>query len=607
MAEINLLPIRIPPGVVTRDSPNASLGRYTDCDKFRFDGQYPEKWGGWRSFVATTLIGSTFPFRGAVSWATLLGNQNMAFGSFAKLFVVTGGEAISDITPLRASGTLSTDDSVTVSTTAGNVVTIVDSSHGVTEGSYVTLETTVLVGGMLISGEYRVDSVVDADTYTILAASTTGPATSTNADGANWTYAYQINIGNLHPGFGTGWGMGEWGASTGGWGTELESGGLAVDLRHWSLDDYGNNLLACPFGDTLYDWEEGVDSRAQVIVNAPDYIRSMFVTPERFVFALGTDDGSGVDPMRIQWPDRDDITDWTPTASNTANSRTLQNGSKLVGGMGLQDLISLVWSDTALYVFQYTGDDFVYQDRLAGDNCGLIGPLAFCNVSGTAFWMSGHDFHMYAGGVQSIPNADDVSGYIFGRLNRQFTQKTWCVYNVLAGTIMWGYVSVDSVEFEPDEYVEVSLENFAWSFGTLERTCGAVFRPHEGSLVLGDHSGQLWEHETGTDAGDEAMEAFITYGEYQLSEGMENVDIMGLVPDFQRQSGQVEAYLYTKDRPEDQSTFDAQTIILDEGQHIGDARISGRVFGMTFRTNDIGGDLRCGIPSLEVAQAGRRR
>lgn len=600
------LPIRIPPGVVKRDSPNSALGRYTDCDKFRFNGNFPEKWGGWTSFVDCTLVG---PPRGAVSWANFVGSQNLAFGSYAKLYVITGGETCTDITPIRDSGTLSTDDSVTVSTTAGNVVTIVDSSHGLIEGAYVTLTSTVPVGGILLNGEYQVDSIVDTNTYTIIANSTDGPSTSTNADGSNYAYSYQINPGLQSPGYGAGWGTGSWGVSTG-WGLPSTGGSYPVDMRHWSLDEYANNLLACPFGDTLYDWDESTDDQAQIITNAPDYIRSMFVTPERYVFALGasTAPSSGLSPMKVMWPDVDDITDWTPSAGNSANSRTLQNGSKLIAGCPLQDLISLVWSDTALYVFQFvSGSDLIYHSRLAGEGCGLAGPLAFVNINGVAYWMSGTDLHLYAGAVTPIPNAGDISDYLFERINRSQISKTWCVYNPKPNTIIWGYVSVDSTSLEPDEYIEVTVGDWSWSFGTLDRSCGTIFRPHEGTVVMADPDGLLWEHESGTDAGVEAMEAFITFGEYQVADGEMNVDIFGFVPDFQRQSGQVEVTVRTQERPNSDSTFDSQTVILDEGEGIDDLRVSGRVFGFTIRTNEVGGDVRIGIPTLEVGEDGERR
>jgi hypothetical protein len=335
----------------------------------------------------------------------------------------------------------------------------------------------------------------------------------------------------------------------------------------------------------------------------------MFVTPERFVFALGASTGSPITPMKVMWPDQDDITDWTPSASNNANSRTLQNGSKLVAGAPLQQGISLVWSDTALYVFQYTGSDLVYDSRLAGDHCGLIGPLAHVNVDGISYWMSAHDFHLFNGSVVSIPNAEDITDYVFGHIHEDLRQKTACTYFPVPDTIVWDYVSVDSTDFEPDRYVEVALGNYAWSFGTLRRTCGIVFRPHEGSVVMADPAGRLWLHEDGNDDNISAMEAYITYGLYSVSEGDQNVDIVGFRPDFTRQTGQAEVDLFTKEYPNSQTTFDSQTVIFDEGEAIKDCRVSGRHFGFTIRTNDLGADLRIGVPALEMppGNAGERR
>jgi hypothetical protein len=86
-----------------------------------------------------------------------------------------------------------------------------------------------------------------------------------------------------------------------------------------------------------------------------------------------------------------------------------------------------------------------------------------------------------------------------------------------------------------------------------------------------------------------------------------NVDVMGLIPDCERQVGDISYEVYTKERPNSASNHDEQTITMAPTDEIGDLRVSGRHFGMTARSNVIGGDFRLGIVNLDVMQGGSRR
>lgn len=599
---MGLIPLEIPPGIVLTDSPNAAKGRYIGGDKFRFLGKYPEKWLGWRRWLgeADVLTGTA---RGATSWANTLGTQNVAIGTHLKLYAITGGDTLIDITPIRTSGTLGTDPFAVV--IGSTTVTVTDTAHGVTQDAFVHFSGATAGGGITIDGEYQATRIVDADHYEIV-HSVAATSTDATTGGAAADYEYEINPGSVNPSFGAGWGGGVWSGPEG-W-SDPHTSGLPVDMRHWSLHPYGNNLLAAPFGDTLYQWIEDSTVRAEAVSGAPLYMRGMFITAERFPFALGTDDGLGnVDPMRLQWPDQNDITDWIATAANTANTRTLQNGSKLIAGCALQDLLALVWSDTALYVFQYTGDESIYSSRLAGENCGLAGPLAFKTINGVAYWVSGFDFHAYSGAVTSIPNSGDVQEFFFGEMDYDLIQKTVCTHNPGKNALIWKFVSTSSTNSEPDKYVEVCLDNYAWSCGTIDRTTSTPYRPQDGSLLMVDPDGAIFLHEVGHDANGEAMDAYIKYGLYSLTNGEQNVDIFGLVPDFERQSGDIEVTIYTKERPNSAANFDEQVLTVAEGDEIADTRVSGRHFGLIMRSNVVGGDLRGGISALEVGRAGMRR
>ena len=455
-------------------------------------------------------------------------------------------------------------------------------------------ETTTL------NAEYQL-TYIDANSYTITLASA---ATATVAGGgAAVTAAYQINPGTGSGVQGLGWGAGTWGTGT--WSTPRAEG-IPLELRYWSVHEYGNDVLASPSGGSLYLWEEATDARAELVTNAPASIRFMFVTPERFVFALGAG-SDATTPMTVKWPDQDDITAWTPTAANTANSRTLQAGSKLVGGCALSDGISLVWSDTALYVFQYTGSEFIYDSRLAGTHCGLLAPGAFVKVSGLAYWMSGHAFHAYAGGVAPIPRSSDIEDYVFRDLDKDNATKTWGQYIQASNQVRWHYVSHDSSNGEPDKYVDVCLDDYSWTTGTFDATTGTPYRPSESSSLFVTAAGAIHEFGVGSNANAAALSASLTWGLFVLARGEQNVDVMGLVPDCARQTGDLAFTVSTYDRPNSASAFDSGATTLDEDDEIADLRVSGRHFTMSMLSNEVGGDFRLGIVALEVQNAGERR
>ncbi len=594
MATLPPLPLEVPPGIVKTDSPNGAKGRFTDGDKVRFFKGKPEKWLGWEQFIADTLTGIC---RGATSWSNKYGNTNAAFGTHLKLYALTGDDTLTDITPIRATSTINTDPFAMTDGSA--TVTVTDTAHGADQGDYVTYSGAAAAGGITIDGEYAIATIIDNNTYTITHSSA---ATSTvSGGGASVTAAYQINVGTAGGVVGLGWGAGPWGEGT--WGTPRTEG-ITLDLRFWSVVEYGNDLLASPSGGSLYLWEEATDARAELVTNAPAYMRAMFVTGERFVFALGSG-ADGTTPMKVQWPDQDDITDWTPSASNSANARTLQSGSKLINGTPLSDGINLVWSDTSVYVFQYTGSDFVYDSRLAGTNCGLVAPLAFTRVSGVAFWMSGENFYMYAAGVQPIPGADDVSEFIYSDMDPSQITKIFCIYDQKQSQVRWHYCSKGATE--PDKYVDVMVGDWTWTTGTLDRSGGTAYRAGDSSMLLVDTDGVIYTHGVGLDADGAAMESYITFGLYALGRSEVNVDVVGIIPDCQRQVGNLTYEIYTKERPNSAGNFDEQTVTMGATDEIGDARVCGRHFGMTVRSNVLGGDYRLGIVNLEVGQSGGRR
>lgn len=588
------IPLPLQPGIVLGMTEYEAQGRFIDCDHVRFvDGQ-PEKIGGWEQWN-TDGDELTPVCRTALFWQDFNYNTWFSFGTSSRLWVFDQDKTRTNITPWESTGTLANPFSTTDTLTTVNVA---DVAHGLAVGQYVNYSGAAAVGGITIDGEYQVTAVVDADNYTIThsaaATSTAGPG-----GGGSVAFSYELEAGNIDVTLGGGWGLGRWGEGT--WGTERSSVTYSQLPRIWALDRYGQHLLAMPMNGTLYRWQLNVATRAEAVSNAPSSGLYMFVTSERIVVVLGADG----DFMTLKWCDDDDITIWTAAADNTANTRKLQEGSRLIAGARLAQQVNLLWTDIAIYLMQFTGTNSVYSTRVVGTNCGIIGPTAFTVVDGVAYWMSPHTFHMYNGSLNHIPGAADVEE-IFDNLDQTQRFKVSCCFNQEYKEIWWFYPSIGSAE--PDRYVMVNIESWAWTIGTMDRTCMALRTLLGENIILAvDSSGTIYEHETGTDADGAALEWHLETAYFDIDSGNQGLNIDGYIPDFQRQTGDITMTWTSLDLPEDTDTLDTVTETIAEGQAMVDLRHYGRQAKFRLSQDSIGCDFRMGAQRIEVARTSTQR
>lgn len=587
MAPARKIPLPIAPGLVISKTEYEAQGRYIDADHVRFvDGQ-PEKIGGWEQW---NLPGDeiTSVCRTALFWQDFSYNTWFAFGTSSRLWVFDQDKARTNITPYESTGTLTNP----FSTGAGIAdVTVADTAHGVVAGQYVNFSGASAVGGITVDGEYQVAYVADANTYAVLndpvAVSTAGPG------GGTVDYAYELEAGNVDVTLGGGWGLGRYGEGT--YGTERSSVTYAQLPRIWSLDRYGQYLLALPTGGTVYMWQLDVADRAEAVANAPTGLY-MFVTSERMIVVLGSDG----DFMRLAWCDDDDPTIWTPASTNTANVRKLQEGSRLICGARLAQGVNMLWTDTAIYLMQFTGSNNVYSTRIVGTNCGIIGATAFVVVDGIAYWMGPNKFYLYNGVVSQIPRSDEIEP-IFAAINTIQRFKVSCFYNPAFREVWWLYPSLESEE--PDQYVMVCLDDWSWAFGTMERTAMGTRTLMGENVLLGvDTSGVIYQHEIGKDADGEALNWYIESGFFDLESGNVGLNIDGFIPDFYRQTGTINLVWTSRDLPQDGSALETFTSTLPEGLDVRDLYHYGRQckFRMS-QSNETGGDFRFGAHRIEVS------
>jgi hypothetical protein len=597
MAELEEIPIDPPVGVVKTDSLRQIEGRWSDTINVRFVNKRPQKIGGWvKAFVTATL---GIP-RSMHAWRDRAFNAFMAVGTYIKLYVYDQNGAQNDITPYRSTGTLG-NNPITVSA-GSNIITVNDAAHGLSVGDLITLAGMTAVGGITPNmAEVPVNTVIDANNFTYLF--TSNAISNATGGGATVTYAYEVPVGVELGTFGYGWGVGGWGIGT--WGTARSSSTIQIEPRVWSLDNFGTLLLATYNGGTLYQFDPTQNQpwpRATLASNDPGMptnIRAMLVTNERFVVTLN-------DGMQVAWPSQNTINDWTPTTTNTANIRTLTEGSKLVGGKILGDFIYMVWSDAAAFLFQYTGAAYIYSSRMVGKNCGLLSPNAVVTAGGIAYWMGTDNFWMYDGSVHAMPNVEDIRRWIFDLLNIDQGYQCSATYNPKFDEV-WFFITVIGQQ-EPSLGLIYSLGEQCWAPLYFGRTGGAQYTQGDTSPYFGATDGFIYKHETDFDANGVALPYSMTLAPFGITKGGRyNYLIEYVVNDFFEQMGDVTQTLTSFDRV-NQSKVPEQlvSVLAATDSEPVDCRISGRYVSMTVSGSDLGCYVRLGIPVAFIRRIGDR-
>jgi hypothetical protein len=375
------------------------------------------------------------------------------------------------------------------------------------------------------------------------------------------------------------------------YGTERINLATITPATTWSLDSYGEYLVACSSKDgELYEWQLGftTPTLAAPIANSPINCNALLVTAERFLFALG----AGGNPRKVQWCDQENNTVWTPTTLNQAGDFELVTVGSLMSGKRVRG-INLLWTDDDCHSAQYIGQPFIYSFEKIGHGCGLIGKLAVTIVSDTsAFWMSNGGFWMYDGVVK--PLQSDVSDYVFRNMNPAQSSKVFAMHNPKYGEVWWLYPS--SASNEVDSYVLYNYREGHWNIGQLSRTCGTGAGSFDKPLMVGT-DGFLYEHEVGLlNTGDIYAES----GPFQIAAGDNIMSVREVIPDELNQ-GNVNLTFSTRYYPngEEQDFGPYNTA------NPTSARFSGRQIKMKLRQTE-NTDWRVGTMRLDAVAGGRR-
>lgn len=427
--------VQFAPGFDKQNTEITSQGKWIDGDKVRFRYGYPEKIGGWEKVSTTSFIGVA---RAQLAWNSLDGTAYDIFGTNKKLYVYSEGNFF-DATPTRTSA-----DITSVFTTAdgSSIFTVTHSSHGASEGDYVTISSTsATIGGVAattVDGEYEIQSVPTLNTYTIDVGTNASSAVSTTG---NCSVQYEITAGRDRALSGYGWGTGTWNSGQT-WDSPNTSDSVTIALRSWALDNWGEDVLALDVDGGLFLWDTSggistASNTAAAVSNAPTKSKFMIVSnPDRHVICMGTETTIGTasthDPMFIRWSTQDNETEWTPSATNSAGSQRIVGGSEIVTAVRTRGQI-LILTDTAAHGMSFIGAPFVFGFQQLGSNCGAISPHAMIDVGGVAYWMSSDAFFVFDGTVRKLPCS--VEDFVFDNIDTTQYEQVWTGSNSAYGEI----------------------------------------------------------------------------------------------------------------------------------------------------------------------------
>lgn len=609
--------INFRPGVNREATRYATEGGWYETDKVRFRQGLPEKIGGWQRFSSATYLGVC---RSLWNWVTLNGQNLIGVGTNVKFYIERGGDYY-DITPIRATtGLTDPFDTVAASTT----VTVTDVGHGCLTGDFVTFSGATAVGGLDLNGEYQV-TVLTGDTYTITTAL---PASSTASGGGTVTAEYQISVGGELDAPFTGWSSGGFGTGT--WGF---SGATTTPMRLWFQSNFGEDLVFSYRGGPLFYWDasSGVTTRGVYVSDlpgasdVPEVVNYPLVSDiSRFVLAFGCNDiGSSVlDPMLIRWSDQEDVTMWTPDATNQAGSIRLSRGAEIVSALQARQEI-LVWTDTSLYSLQYLGAPDVWGAQILGDNISIASPNAMAYANSIAYWMGRDKFYRYDGTVVPLPC--DVRRYVFNDFNQDQYYQVFAGTNQSFNEVWWFYCSSGSTQV--NRYVVFNYVENLWYHGTLRRTAwiDAKLRDYP---IAATYSHNIVFQEYGTDCNETGttlpINAYAVSSEFAADDGEHFMLVNKVLPDLTFEGSTADFPAVTLTLSPMSNSGSGYNDPLSEGGNSSNSvvrsatvpieafsgqvfvRVRGRQFSMRIGSDALGVKWQLGSVRLDMRPAGRR-
>ena len=615
------------PGINKEETDYSNEGGWVDGNKIRFRKGRVEKIGGWEKATSNTYLGSA---RALHSWISLGSSRFLGLGTTSKYYIESGG-IFNDVTPIRAT---TTNGIVFAATNGSNIITATDSDHGAVVGDSVTISGAATLGGLItatvLNQEQVITAVPTVNTYTFTATATANGSDTGNG-GSGVDGAYQINVGLDEYVSSTGWGANNWGAGTFGSSSAISASG---QLRLWTHDNYGEDLIINPRGGGIYRWKEnnGLSTRALELsgisgANLVPTIGLQVITSEtdRHLIVLGADpivDGArtgAADPMLVAFSDQENELQFEPLASNTAGDLRLSSGSLIIGGLKSRQEV-LIWTDTSLYSMTFIGPPLTFAVNLINEGAGLVSPKAAINAPAGVYFMSKNAFYNYNGAVQKLPCT--VQDYVFSDLDLGQAFKCHATLNSAFSEVWFFYPSIEDGTGEISRYVIYNYEENSWSIGSLIRYAwldtGIEDKPLATTSV--SSSNYLYSHETGFNDDTESMDnVFVESADLDVGDGENFAFVKRVIPDIKfvssadtDQTPAINFVLKQRNYNGDSLTTASTTQVTDTSTYAS-LRSRSRQVVLRFESDDDNSESnrknykwRLGATRLDVSPSGRR-
>lgn len=548
------------PGIVRELTEYANSGGWYDGDKVRFRAGHPEKIGGWQALTRAPFGGTC---RCLHQWSSVEFDRYVALGTSTKLYILWGNSYY-DITPVRI--TISPLPASPICTYAApRTLRVTATNHGMTlPGDTVTLSGVTgsvdVFPASELNGSFVVQSIIDANDFTITVPTGTMTATGICGGGSAVSATFQIPVGQDSAVIGTGWGVPPWGGSSNliastswtGWGMSFDPRLLSPvgydvnQVRLWDMDNFGEDLVANIRNGPIYYWHQAQGLNAPAVLlnqavtvggvtftpnDAPNWGAQLIVSPnDRHLIALGCDDigATAPDPLLVRWSNEEDAYDWQPRRDNSAGGQRLSLGSYIISGLRTRQEI-LIWTDLGMWSMKYIGVPYVFGFDVIAEGLSIVGPNAAVNAGNMLFWMDRGIFYVYSGQVQELPCA--VKDYIFNDINYTQQYKIFAGHNHAFSEAIWFYPSAESDE--NDRYVIYNYMDQNWSIGQLERTAWLDMGRSAYPVATSATSHLLYYHELGDDNDGAALSAWIESSDIDAGGGDHFLFLSRLLPDVQ--------------------------------------------------------------------------
>jgi len=483
----------------------------------------------------------------------------------------------------------------------------VDSATGITAGDTILIEEELITVGTISSNTLGTGG----------GPSTRGASGTTAATHADNTIV-QLAVGNASSDDDfTGWGIA---AVT----------GTTREIRTWSHDNFGEDLLINPRDGAVYLWDKtnGLSTRAVELstlagaANTPTVAKQVLVSDiDRHVLCFGTNTYGTTtqDPLLIRWSNQESVSNWTISSDTTAGSLRLGSGSEFVQAVETKREI-LVYTDTSLHSLRFIGGDFVFGIQQIASNITIMGPKAAVSTEDFVFWMGRDNFYVYAGGTQTLPCT--VKDKVFLDFNNQQRDKVVSGVNSEFGEVIWFYPSeTNSLNNggtgDIDKYVVYNYNEKVWYFGNLSRT--AWIDRGIRNFPIAASSSYLYNHETGYDDDGSAMTSFIESAPMDIGDGDRFSLVQKVIPDLTfegsvNQSTPVANFtLKARNEPGEDygntsvgSTTRTATSPVELFTNQIDLRARGRSFALRVDSDATGMKWKLGSPRVSIRPDGRR-